>query len=63
MEKLLGSLLFCCSELARRFDLDSEVILHQTVRHVIRSCQALENEGKNGSEILKPLTFNDLGVY
>ena len=63
MEKRLGSLLFCCSEIARRFDLDSEVILHQTVRRVIRSCQTLENEGKNGSESLKPLTFNDLGVY
>lgn len=63
IQKHLGSLLFCCAELARQLNLDSEVLLHQAVRRVIDRCQTLENESKNASDNRKPLTFNDLGVY
>ena len=62
-KEMLGTLLLLSSELARRLDLDTEVILHEKVKRVIQNAESVENEGKKGLNAPKPLTFNDLGVY
>ena len=62
-EKKLCSLLFCCVQLSHLFNIDCEVLLHQTISRVIQDCHALEKKGKIISDTHKPLTFNDLGVY
>lgn len=59
----LGMLLFFCACLAQQKEKDSEVLLHQTVKKVIKACETLEKNGKISLNSPKPLTFNDLGVY
>ena len=46
---LLGQILFLCAELAQFYGIDSEVLLHDTVKTVIQRCRVLEKDGKNGS--------------
>ncbi len=61
--KHLGSILLCCARLSGIFDTDCEVLLHQTIKTMIEKCQSPERRGKILTDTLKPLTFNDLGVY
>ena len=62
-EDSLSTILFFCAYLSERLHTDSEVLLRQKVKQIIRTCESLEKEGKIALAGSKPLTFNDLGVY
>ena len=59
----LDILLFFCAYLAQHREADCEVLLHQKIKSIILACESLEKSGKISLNTLKPLTFNDLGVY
>ena len=59
----IGFILLCISEFSRQLNIDNEILLHQTVKRIIDICQQTDNQRKKTSQDLKPLTFNDLGVY
>ncbi len=59
----LGALLLFCVQMSNSLDFDCEVLLHQTVKKMVESCQSLGKDGKRESDTFKPLTFKDLGVY
>ena len=60
-EQKIGSLLLLCAELSQRLGIDSEVLLHQSVRKMVGFF--LRYEGNHDQDALKRLTFNDFGVY
>ena len=62
-ESKLSALLFYCVQLSHLSGIDSEVLLHQTIRRIVQNCHTFKNNGKINANVLKPLTFNDLGVY
>ena len=60
-EQKIASLLLLCAELSQRLGIDSEVLLHQSVRKMVGFF--LRYEGNHDQDALKRLTFNDFGVY
>lgn len=59
----IGTLLLCISEYSRQLNMDSEILLHQAVRHLITAYRKNNPESKKEPGIRKPLTFKDLCVY
>ena len=59
----LGTLLLLCVQLSCSLGIDSEILLHQTVKKMIDLCQSHAADGKKEPDSFKPLTFKDLGVY
>ena len=59
----LGHILICCCELGLNHNIDTELLLHQSVDSLKAKIKRAETYIKNDGKALEHLTFEELGVY